>query len=173
MSKEQHKTYTPKPTWFFVRKSDNKLVFEESKSQAWERHKDAEFKNFGLSDGTTYKKMVNKNKSEIKKLSKQASKARERVDRMYETKEKLITEEFLDEDDPKVKRAEEKIEEQENKIEVLLKKLQEKQGSIVKRAQKAEAAKAKENGYTPPPNQDVKTPNQSGRKRNKILKQLV
>lgn len=171
MSKKDKK-YKPKKTWFFIRKADDKLVFEESKSQAWERHKDPAFKNFGTSDGTTYKKMMDKNKKEIKKLSNKARKVRERIEKMRDNREKMITEEFHDEDDPKVEKADRRIEEEEEKLAQIQEKMKDKQRNKVKKAQKAEAKQAEENGYTPPPNQDVKTPYESGKKRALVVNEL-
>jgi hypothetical protein len=153
MEKETVEQMKPQPTWFFEGADGKPFAVNEkeawdlltNKSQ-WRRH---DLKMLGASDGQTYHETIKGAGGRTKELQKQIADKKSSLDRYIKGHDKLMFEDFLDEDDPKVQRAKEVIAKVEAEIDPLEKELKDIKGNLVQKAFNAELEKARGNMQNP------------------------
>ena len=125
-------------TWYF--EGDDHKPFSTQEKEAFElltnnsgwRRRD--LKLIGCSDGVTYVEYIKKNKAKISTLTEEIKEKRKTLNKYVQGHDKLMFEQFIDEEDPRVKRAKSLIAELEEEIEPLEKELRDKESNIYKEA---------------------------------------
>jgi hypothetical protein len=175
----------PKKTWFFERGDGRLIVCEEQEAwdivnnrSEWKRH---DFKMIGVSDGTTYQRIVKESMTQATLLQPQITKAEEEIQKFRRAEDRLIVNEVVDMDDhddpaneanvQKVLRMRRIIEKLEDKLDALNEEYRSKVSDVVKRATEAELEAAR--GHIEwPVGANIMTPNASAQERNKILRAM-
>jgi hypothetical protein len=159
------KEMPPQNTWFF--EDSTGRIFPTNEKEAFSlltensRWRRQDIKMIGMSDGKTYHETLTKEKQGIQSLVDKIKELRITLDRYIKGHDKLIFEDFLEQDDPKVIRANAKISELEKEISPLEKELQTRKADILKTAFDAELEKARGN-IVKPKDFTVITRNQGG-----------
>lgn len=167
---------TIKKTYFFKRGDGFILACEETEAWGlmrgqgnWARK---DFAYIGTSDGKTYKRIVDAGNKEKLELKEEIKKLKSDINKYLKTLERFKFEDLLDDDDPKVKRANELISKLEKSLEEKEKTLKKFAQTLIKKAFNAEVEVAKKD-KTKPSNRDIDTPASSGVDRTKIINQLI
>ncbi len=175
---------TPKKTWFFERGDGKLIICEEREAwdivnnrSEWKRH---DFKLVGVSDGTTFQRIVKESIANAQRLEPEINKLEAELTRYEKAEDKLVVEEAVDmEGDPsdtvneanklKVLRLKKIIARLEEQLNAKQKEYREVVSDVVKRATDAEFAVAK--GHIEwPTDMHIITPDADPRQRQKILK---
>lgn len=172
----------PKKTWFFQR--GDGMVFACEEHEAWDvvnnksEWKRRDFRLLGVSDGTTYAKMVKESIVKAKVLEPELTAMENEIMRFQKAEENLLTSEAVDMDDledpvnaaniAKVMRLRKIIEKQRSKLEEKKDTYRKLVSDVVKRATEAELEVARGNIEWPGA-VNIITPNASPQERKKIL----
>jgi hypothetical protein len=161
-------------TWFIQRGDNPNDIFACEEQEAWGLFQNRtnwmrrDFKIIGVSDGSTYVKVLNESKGEVDKAQSEVASLSRDLTRYLDTKDNLKFKELLPDTDEKMIRLNGLIKELEDKIEEQNKILNNAQKYMVDKAFKAELEIAR--GHIEmPSNFDVMTPNGD---RDRILRQL-
>lgn len=146
---EKTAVYTPQKTWFF-RRGDGE-IFASYQSEAYEliygrstwMRKD--FTLIGFSDGTTYGRIIASAKEAAQEARAKVKAAQDKLQKYLDGKEKLMFEQFKDENDPMVVRAQSFIEKAEEELRAATSTLKDSTKNIAKAAFDAELEVAKKN----------------------------
>lgn len=146
---EEVKILPPKKTWFFEGSNGQIIPAEEKEADSilnvnsgWRRQ---DLKLIGVSDGTTFTKVVQESKLQIAEKERQLKEKKASLNRYIQGHDKLLFEDFLEEDDPKILRAKAKIEELQTEIEPLEIAFKTFKDTVLKRAEEAELEAARGN----------------------------
>lgn len=184
-----HRTASKK-TWFFERGrpgDPDYMIFPAGEIEAWNimynksewmRH---DFRMLGVSDGTTYARIISESMAEAARLKPEIDKKRTELERYTLAKETLIMNEAIDMEDledevnaaniEKVKRFDRIIERVTNELETMEKEFRTKTSDVVKTATAAELEVARGH-FERPGKINIITPEAQGAAREKILGQL-
>lgn len=174
----------PKKTWFFER--GDGMIFACEEREAWDlvnnrsEWKRRDFKIVGVSDGTTYQKVVRESIAQAKVLEPEISRLKEELKRYERAEEKLIMDEAVDMEgdssDAVNEGNKQKVLRLRGIIDRLDAQLEEKEAAyksivsdVVKRATEAELEVAR-GTIEWPSDMNIMTPDSDQRTRNKILK---
>lgn len=165
---------------YFVERTNDGELFMMNEKEVQRRFYEntsiynAKFKVLGVSDGSTMKEYMRKHGKELKEKKEKKARLEERFDRYIDKEDELLFEEFLDDDDPKLKRLRKRKEEVKAKIRDLIEEIGGKEGKIWKEAQQAELEVAKENGATlpDPPSEIIHSKRSSEEDKRKIERTL-
>lgn len=143
----------PQPTWFFkdgagkVFAVNEKEAFEilTNRSQ-WRRH---DLTMVGQSDGQTYYQMINEAGPKGREIEAKIKEKRQNLDKLIKGHDRLIFEEFYEEDDPKVQRAKAMIAKAEEELAPMEEELKSLRSGLVQKAFDAELEKATGNMVNP------------------------
>jgi hypothetical protein len=141
------KMMPPQKTWFFEDTSGR--IFPANEKEAFElmtnnsRWRRQDIKMVGVSDGTTYHKTIEESKQKIADLNETVKEMKQKLNLYIKGHDKLMFEDFLDENDPKVKRAKEVIAKTQKEIDPVEKKLETMRKDIVQIAFEAELEQAR------------------------------
>lgn len=161
-------------TWFIQRGENPNDIFACDEQEAWGLFQNRtnwmrrDFKIIGVSDGSTYVRVLNESRSDVEKAQKEVETLSRDLSRYLDTKDNLKFKELLADTDEKMIRLNGLIDELQVKIDAQNKILNNAQKYMVDKAFQAELEVARGN-IEQPQNFDVFTPNGS---RDKILKQL-
>ena len=168
----------PKKTWFIERTGDH-FIFACEEEEAWKtltnrstwaRH---DFKIIGVSDGTTYAKIINESKGKAREIQLKISEVEKEVNKYRKTEEKFVFEDLLDITDPKVIKVREIISGYDDKLEKMNEEYSSLTKNVAKTAFEAELKVAIDGGIRQfPSNHDIITPGASDQERAKIIKQM-
>jgi hypothetical protein len=140
-------------TWFFetsdgkIFPAEEKEAFElmTNKSQ-WRRH---DLKLIGVSDGTAYNSVIDGAGDKVRETKEQMLEMKKTLKKYEAGLEKLLFEEFAEEDDPRVLRAKKLIEDTEAKLAPLQKEIEDYTVNIRQKAFDAELEQARGNIENP------------------------
>jgi hypothetical protein len=159
-------------TWFIQRGQNPDDIFACQEAEAWDLFHNrsnwmrSDFKIVGVSDGSTYVKMIREAGNFKEGLEKQVGEVSREVTKYSHAYDKFKYEELLEDTDPKVMKLKGILAELNTKLDDLNKQLQDIQKVVINNAFKAELEVAR--GHIEhPSNQDFFTP---GGNREKILK---
>jgi len=161
-------------TWFIQRGDNPNDIFACEEQEAWGLFRNRtnwmrrDFKIIGVSDGTTYVKVLNESKGDVEKAQREVETLSRDLTRYLDTKDNLKFKELLPDTDEKMIRLNGLISELETKIAEQNKILNNAQKYMVDKAFKAELEIARGH-IEQPTNFDIFTPNGN---RDKVLKQL-
>lgn len=177
--------YIPQKTWFFQR-GDGK-IFPTYEKEAWEiinnrsewrRH---DFKILGVSDGTTYEKIVKESMIEARKLEPKIEEKKQELRRYQRAEEKIIENEVVDmedKDDPdnaahiaKIMRLRKIMDRIHKELDKLETEYRNATGDVVRRATDAELEAARGN-IVYPQAMNIMTPGVSDAERQRILRTM-
>ena len=167
----------PRKTWFIQRGDGKILPMEELEAwktltnrSNWVRH---DFKIIGVSDGTTYLKVINESKAKSESIRQEIAQLETELNKYRKTEERFVFDELLSLNDDKVVKVKAIIKEYSDKIEILDKELLTMTTDVAKTAFDAELKVAIDSGNREfPTNHDIITPNASPQERQKILANL-
>jgi archaellum component FlaC len=163
----------PQKTWFIERVADSYIFASgEREAHAILHRADSrgKFKVVGVSDGTTYYKMVRGAKDRLPEIKGEVTQLKSDLNRYNKTYERMKFDDLLEATDPKFKKVKEEISRVKKEIKTREGKLKDFSRSNVQDAFNAELAIAKENGVEMPTSQDVITPD--AKDRDRILRQM-
>lgn len=112
----------------------------------WRRQ---DIKMIGMSDGTTYYNTIRDAKKSITDKTEAVKEVKTRLNRYVAGHDKLLFEEFVDEEDERVKRAQELIKKTNEELAPLEDELEDLKKNIIKKALDAELEKARGNMVNP------------------------
>jgi len=164
-------------TWFLEK--ENGEIFPVNEKAAWNtlygqnRNNlySRRYKIVGVSDGKTYVEMLKQGQSKKAETEAEVAELSKTLQRYLNSLDRLKFDEFLEEDNDKVKRANKLIKETEAKLNKAQARLANIDRTIITEAYEAELEKARGN-IEQPQNQDVYTPNADPVTRRRILNQL-
>lgn len=169
----------PKKTWFFKRQTGEILAVEEKAAHQLLRNpqrvltergfRTLDYDLIGVSDGKTYAKVVQEEKSRLSGVKQQINSKKNDFRRYVKMLERFKFEEFLEDTDPKVQRARVIIDKEQVELDKLEEEYRNGFKTISDTAFNAELEVARGN-IEEPTNFSVITP--VSRDRAKILKQL-
>lgn len=178
-----------KPVWFFRFGNEKPFCLEEK--AAWEQiYQKTTWRRqggriIGFSDGSTYDKIIRSSGNESREAHKNLKETQRKIDRYYETRDRLIFEDLLEEDDPKIKIIDERIANLNKDLDINEGEVKKYSGSLLETAFEAELKVAQENlkkaleennGVLPekylPVNANIQTPHATPAQRNKILAEM-
>lgn len=143
----------PQKTWFF--EDSEGRVFSTNEKEAFSlltensRWRRQDIKMIGCSDGSTYFEKIREDDTRIIELDEKLAKLKDKLDQYVRGQERLLFEQFLDEDDPKIQRANDKIQEVQDEIEPLEQEYDEIRKNKIQNAEKAELEVARGNMERP------------------------
>jgi molybdopterin converting factor small subunit len=153
MEKKDVKIMPPQPTWFFEGADGKPFAVNEREAfslltnkSEWRRR---DIKMLGASDGTTYHEVVKSAGPRKEELKEEIKKVKDVLNKYIAGHDRLMFDEFAEEDDPRVQRAKKLIAETEEKLEPLENELKELRENLIKRAFNAELEKARGNMQRP------------------------
>lgn len=176
MEKENVEVMPPQKTWFFTDSSGR--VFPANEKEAFNlltensRWRRQDIKMIGMSDGTTYHEVIRGSKARTAELGNLIKEKKETLNKYVQGHDKLLFEQFVSEDDPRIIRAKELIKKVEDELEPLEKELKDLRTNIVKMAFDAELEKARGN-FVNPRDFTVVTKNDGGAQGNRILESFA
>lgn len=159
----------PHKTWFIER--GDGYIFAAREQEAWELLKNRtnwmrrDFKIVGVSDGTTYHKVLRESARELPALQKQSSEIQAEIGEYTKTEHRLKFEDLVDDTDERMVKIKGIKSGLMKKLDGVLKQIQELTTGIEKKAFDAEFEVAKGN-IEMPSNHDIITP---GGRREEIL----
>lgn len=143
----------PQKTWFFTDSTGRTFATNEkeafnllTENSGWRRK---DIKMVGCSDGTTYAKVISESKQATLELQEKVSALKEKLDLYIKGHDRLVFDEFLDENDPKVQRAKTMIAKVQKEMDPLEAQLSDIKKNIMQKAFDAELEKAKGNLVKP------------------------
>lgn len=178
MKREELKHDRPEPLWFFER--GDGLRFAAKADEAWDLLRNTsnwqrrDFKLVGYSEGNAYFSHVKQEMSKHADFKKEVEEMERNLERYRKTEEKLIFDDLLEDDDPKVKKARARIAELDGVLEGKQEKLNKYISQVNQEAFEKEwkiASHCKE--IPSPENNDIKTPGASPRERQKIINKMA
>lgn len=168
----------PHKTWFIERTGD-KFIFACEEEEAWKtltnrsnwtRH---DFKILGVSDGTTYAKIINESKGKSREIYTQIQEIEQEANKYRKTEEKFVFEDLLELTDPKVIKVKGIVNEYDIKLAKMNEDYFAMTKNVAKTAFEAEKKVAIDGGNRQfPNNHDIITPGASPSERAKIIKQM-
>lgn len=168
----------PHKTWFIERTGDH-FIFACEEEEAWKtltnrsswaRH---DFKILGVSDGTTYAKIINESKEKAREIHNRILEVEKEVNKYRKTEEKFVFEDLLDITDAKVVKVKSIIAEYDLKLDKMNEEYNSMTKNVAKTAFDAELQEAIGSGNKQfPSNQDIMTPGATGQERNKIISKM-
>lgn len=168
----------PKKTWFIERYGDGKIfAMEENEAwrtltnkSNWARH---DFRIIGVSDGTTYAKVINESKQKSQVILKEIQDIEKEANKYRKTEEKFVFEDLLEITDPKVKKVRDIINKYDKELEKKNAEYFALTRGVAQTAFEAELAKAKRSKNKEfPSNQDIHTPGAQANERRRILREM-
>lgn len=170
---------TPKKTWFFKKNDGSIIAVEEKAAHQLIRNpqrvltergfRTLDYELIGVSDGKTYANYVNQEKKKLEGLKEEITQKKNDFRRYVKMLERFKFEEFLDDEDAKVKRAKTVIQKEEKELEELEEKYKNMFKNVPQNAFNAELEVAKGNIEMP---EDFSVITPVVKDRAKILKQL-
>lgn len=164
MEKQNIQLMKPQKTWFFEKDG---VPFGVNEKEAWElitnksswRRNDIEM--LGMSDGQKFHEIVKAAGPRREELQVEIKALQEKLDKYIKGHDRLLFDEFAEEDDPRVLRAKELIKKTEDEMEPLETELKELRSGLISKAFNAELEVARGN-MVRPGNQDILTPQKGG-----------
>lgn len=163
----------PHKTWFIER--GDGFVFAAREQEAWDLLKNRtnwmrhDFKIVGVSDGTTYHRVLREGRSQLPQLERESQELQKEIGEYSETERYLKFKELVDEGDERLAKVKRLKADLNAKLQKKLEEIQEVTTGLERKAFDAEFEVAKGN-IEMPSNQDVITPSQGDR--NTILSNL-
>lgn len=150
---EQVEVMPPQKTWFFTDSTGR--IFPTNEEEAFKlltntnRWRRQDIRMIGMSDGTTYYKIISESKDAARVVGEKISEKKELLNKYIEGHDKLMFEQFVPETDPRIIRAKELIKKVEDEMEPLENELKELKTNIVQKAFDAELEVARGNIVNP------------------------
>lgn len=132
----------PQKTWFFTDSTGR--IFSANEKEAFNlltensRWRRQDIRMLGSSDGTTYYNVIRESKSKAAELQESIRAIKEKRDKYIASHDKLLFEEFVSEDDPRIVRAKELIAKTNEELTPLEDELREVRTNILQKAFDAE-----------------------------------
>lgn len=168
----------PKKTWFIERTGDH-FVFACEEVEAWKLLTNRsgwtrrDFKIIGVSDGTTYDKIIKEAKGKAEVILKEIKEVEAEANKYRATEQKFVFEDLLELTDEKVKKVKSIIKDYDLKLEKMNKSYFDMTRDVAITAFNAELEVAKNSGNREfPTNQDINTPGASAKERRRIVNKM-
>lgn len=142
----------PQKTWFFEK--DGK-PFAVNEKEAWtlltnkSNWRRQDIKMLGMSDGETFHKVIKEAGPRKEELKTQIAEIKKKLNKYIAGHDRLMFEEFAEEDDPRVVRAKELIKKTEDELDPVEAELDALQLGLYEKAFNAELEKARGNMVSP------------------------
>lgn len=161
---------------FFIERGDG-FVFACGEREAWNTLRNQsnwqrrDFKIIGTSDGKTYREVIAKTKGEKIKIQADLAEIKTKLERYNEAEEKMLYEDLISEDDPKLQRVRTLKEQTQKEMAPIQARLKDFSTQIVSEAFAAELEVAR---LTPrmPRNHDVEIGSSSQGKKDEVLQAM-
>jgi hypothetical protein len=153
MEQEKVDLMPPQKTWFFSDSSGR--IFPANEKEAFNlltensRWRRQDIKMVGMSDGKTYHETIKGASQKTKDLVQKIAELKETLQKYISGHDKLLFEQFVEKDDPRIVRANALIKEVEDEIAPLEVELKELRTNLVQTAFNAELEKARGNLVNP------------------------
>jgi len=150
---EQIEVMPPQKTWFFTDSTGR--IFPTNEEEAFRlltntnRWRRQDIRMVGMSDGTTYHRVIADSKGSARELAEKIAEKKAVLQKYIDGHDKLLFEQFVDKEDPRIKRAQEIIKEVEDELEPMEKELKALTTGIVQKAIDAELEVARGNLVNP------------------------